>query len=182
MWIKLEFARPGFHFTLAILPVQSFRRQRCITLSRIVSYPDIDQEDFQFPPPKIYANNTLETYYRVISFRTSIHPPQLLEPVVLTKLIVGPTWNPCFPLHQVVSSFGGISITETISPTWKWRNEIFSHCDAKHYYLVIYFIGLGIQNPLNSTSSCLLNMHLWIYEHYTVGILYVHKKKMLNSS
>lgn len=27
------------------------------------------------------------------------------------------TWKPCLPLHQVVSSFGGMSITETMSPT-----------------------------------------------------------------
>lgn len=27
------------------------------------------------------------------------------------------TWKPCLPLHQVVSSFGGMSITDTMSPT-----------------------------------------------------------------
>lgn len=27
------------------------------------------------------------------------------------------TWKPCFPLHQPVSSFGGMSMTDTMSPT-----------------------------------------------------------------
>lgn len=27
------------------------------------------------------------------------------------------TWKPCLPLHQVVSSLGGMSITDTMSPT-----------------------------------------------------------------
>lgn len=27
------------------------------------------------------------------------------------------TWKPCLPLHHVVSSFGGMSITDTMSPT-----------------------------------------------------------------
>lgn len=40
------------------------------------------------------------------------------------------TWKPCLPLHQVVSSFGGMSITDTMSPTcrkqqerWKWMKK-----------------------------------------------------------
>lgn len=31
------------------------------------------------------------------------------------------TWKPCFPLHQPVSSLGGMSMTDTMSPTWITR-------------------------------------------------------------
>lgn len=36
------------------------------------------------------------------------------------------TWNPCLPLHHVVSSLGGMSITDTMSPTCRehHREEI----------------------------------------------------------
>lgn len=30
-----------------------------------------------------------------------------------------PTWKPCLPLHHEVSSFGGMSMTDTMSPTCK---------------------------------------------------------------
>ncbi len=33
------------------------------------------------------------------------------------------TWNPCFPLHHVVSSLGGMSMTDKISPTFRKRNK-----------------------------------------------------------
>ena len=30
------------------------------------------------------------------------------------------TWKPRLPRHQLRSSVGGMSITETMSPTWEW--------------------------------------------------------------
>lgn len=39
------------------------------------------------------------------------------SPTAVAELV--PTWNPCFPLHHEVSSFGGMSMTDTMSPTCK---------------------------------------------------------------
>lgn len=33
------------------------------------------------------------------------------------------TWKPRLPRHQLRSSVGGMSITETMSPTWEWADE-----------------------------------------------------------
>lgn len=33
------------------------------------------------------------------------------------------TWKPRLPRHQLRSSVGGMSITETMSPTWEWAGE-----------------------------------------------------------
>lgn len=91
----------------------------------------------------------------------------------------------------MVNSFGGISITETISPTWKLRNEIFSHCDFKALSglkkkCLLYWAGNIKSFKINSASSCLLkyahlNLSLY-YERYRVDILFVHRKKMLDNS
>lgn len=52
-----------------------------------------------------------------------------LTSVALWRLMLVPTWNPCLPLHHVVSSFGGISITETMSPTWKRPGTSIAACN-----------------------------------------------------
>lgn len=39
------------------------------------------------------------------------------------KLATWVTWKPCFPRHHPVSSLGGMSMTDTISPTWIPQRE-----------------------------------------------------------
>lgn len=56
-----------------------------------------------------------------------ITPQVLVCNTVIVCLCVcasGPqTWKPCLPLHHVVSSLGGMSITDTMSPTCQGRER-----------------------------------------------------------
>lgn len=48
-------------------------------------------------------------------------PPELAQcPSPTCPALARLTWKPRLPRHQLRSSVGGMSITETMSPTWEW--------------------------------------------------------------
>lgn len=71
--------------------------------------------------------------------------------VALSRAMLVPTWNPCLPLHHVVSSFGGISITDTMSPTCKrWATSIRA-CEESTIQITAFF---STAKTLTLVSNC----------------------------
>lgn len=62
------------------------------------------------------------------------------------------TWKPCLPLHHVVSSFGGISITDTMSPTCKRMATSITACSSQHSSNNCIF--QHCKKPVQLVSNC----------------------------
>lgn len=71
------------------------------------------------------------------------------SPAAMALLV--PTWKPCFPLHHEVSSFGGMSMTDTMSPTCKRLTSI-SHSQEESTAPITTVSGL--QKTAKHCSGC----------------------------
>lgn len=58
------------------------------------------------------------------------------------------TWKPCLPLHHVVSSLGGMSITDTMSPTCREQHKEERQEDKTYVWWSLYVM------PMQSTGDC----------------------------